>query len=388
MMATFDASWFAGRLVATALAVACASNAQAQIVFDWGGDKASTSGKQTIKFNAPAKPGDIIVSFGDRRLYFITAPGIADSYPIAIPREQSRWEGVTSVSQKRENPSWTPTPTMLAENPRLPRWVPGGHPMNPLGNRALYLGSSAYRIHGTDAPWTIGTAASKGCVRLFNDDVADLYPRVKVGSKVTVTWQTYGQGGKGAEIATTSSKATRSTVSVASHNESESQTGFTSAALFSAPDQDEADSVAAVPAKAKASSDDKATRKTDTRKAPRAPREDARKAAVAGSDSDTETDQAAAAAPVEKPAIEKRSSEKKSKQFATPQKQRPAAKLESASIETGSIDGAAPRTAADRSAEDALTIAARAEAAASRAADAADRAAAAADRAIAKRSAQ
>jgi hypothetical protein len=158
------------------------------LIFDWGGEKTADSGKQRIKFKGPGKAGDIIVSFTDRKLYYITAAGEADTYPIAIPREKSRWEGITSVTQKRENPSWTPTSNMLSENPRLPRWVPGGHPMNPLGNRALYLGSSEYRIHGTDAPWTIGTAASKGCVRMFNKDVADLYPRVKVGSKVTVTW--------------------------------------------------------------------------------------------------------------------------------------------------------------------------------------------------------
>jgi lipoprotein-anchoring transpeptidase ErfK/SrfK len=166
--------------------------AQAQgLIFDWGGEKTADSGKQRIKFKGPGKAGDIIVSFTDRKLYYITAPGEADTYPIATPREQSRWEGVTSVSQKRENPSWTPTSNMLKENPKLPRWVPGGHPMNPLGYKALYLGSSEYRIHGTDAPWTIGTAASKGCVRMFNKDVDDLYPRVKVGSKVTVTWQQF-----------------------------------------------------------------------------------------------------------------------------------------------------------------------------------------------------
>ena len=80
---------------------------------------------------------------------------------------------------------------MIKENPRLPRWVPGGHPMNPLGVRALYLGSSIYRIHGTDAPWTIGTTVSKGCIRMYNQDVLDLYPRVNVGTKVTVTYQTF-----------------------------------------------------------------------------------------------------------------------------------------------------------------------------------------------------
>jgi len=179
-------------LAALAFGLAGTAARAEDTVFDWGdNDKTVDSGKAHIKFTGPARAGDIIVSFGDRKLYFITGPGEADTYPIAIPRDQSRWEGVTTVSQKRENPSWTPTAHMMAENPKLPRWVPGGHPMNPLGIRAMYLGSSDYRIHGTDAPWTIGTAASKGCVRMFNKDVVDLYPRVKIGSKVTVTWQKF-----------------------------------------------------------------------------------------------------------------------------------------------------------------------------------------------------
>lgn len=163
-----------------------------QLLWDWGGGKTvGGSGRETVRFNTQYGKGQIIVSFSDRKLYLITQPGEAISYPIAIPREQSRWQGVLSVTQKRENPSWTPTPTMVKENPRLPRWVPGGHPMNPLGVRALYLGSSMYRIHGTDAPWTIGTAVSKGCIRLYNQDVLDLYPRVNVGAKVTVTWDSF-----------------------------------------------------------------------------------------------------------------------------------------------------------------------------------------------------
>ena len=166
--------------------------ASAQLIFDWGGqEKVNDTGRQLVRINADAKPGEIIVSFTDRKLYLITAPGQALSYPVAIPREQDRWEGRTTVTQKRENPSWTPTPTMLKENPRLPRWVPGGHPMNPLGNRALYLGSSFYRIHGTDAPWTIGTAVSKGCIRMYNKDALDVYERTKVGAKVLVTWKNY-----------------------------------------------------------------------------------------------------------------------------------------------------------------------------------------------------
>ena len=157
----------------------------------WGGEPEYGGGRQTVSFNSQYKKGQIIVSFGDRRLYLITKPGQALSYPIAVPREQSRWQGRTSVSQKRENPDWRPTPDMLKENPRLPSWVPGGHPMNPLGVRALYLGSSLYRIHGTDAPWTIGQAVSKGCIRMFNEDVKDLYPRVPVGTTVTVTWERF-----------------------------------------------------------------------------------------------------------------------------------------------------------------------------------------------------
>jgi hypothetical protein len=164
--------------------------ASAQLFWDWGGGSLiGGSGREVVRFSPRFHQGEIIVSFGDRRLYYISRPGEAISYPIAIPREESRWQGTTSVTNKRVNPSWTPTPPMNAENPNLPRWVPGGHPMNPLGVRALYLGSSTYRIHGTDAPWTIGTAVSKGCIRMYNQDVLDLYPRAAIGAKVTVTWQ-------------------------------------------------------------------------------------------------------------------------------------------------------------------------------------------------------
>jgi hypothetical protein len=149
------------------------------------------SGREVVRFSPKYAKGEVIVSFSDRRLYYITRPGEAISYPVASPRDQSRWQGVTTITMKRVDPSWTPTPEMMRENPRLPRWVPGGHPMNPLGVRALYLGSSAYRIHGTDAPWTIGTNVSKGCIRMYNQDVLDLYPRVSTGTKVTVTYDSF-----------------------------------------------------------------------------------------------------------------------------------------------------------------------------------------------------
>ena len=170
-----------------------AAGASAQFLWDWGGGNAvGGSGATSVKFSPQYQPGQIIASFTDRRLYLVTRPGEAISYPIAIPRQQSRWQGVMSVSDKRVNPSWTPTPEMVRENPRLPRWVPGGHPLNPLGVRALYLGSSMYRIHGTDAPWTIGQPVSKGCIRMYNKDVVDLFERVRIGTKVTVTWQSFG----------------------------------------------------------------------------------------------------------------------------------------------------------------------------------------------------
>jgi len=168
-----------------------AAHAQGLIDFLWGGTEEWGGKRQVVDFDKKYSADQVIVSFGDRRLYLITQKGKAISYPIAVPREQSRWQGTTTVSEKKENPSWRPTPDMLKENPKLPTWVPGGHPMNPLGVRAMYLGASTYRIHGTDAPWTIGQAVSKGCIRMYNEDVLDLYPRVPVGMKVTVTWQQF-----------------------------------------------------------------------------------------------------------------------------------------------------------------------------------------------------
>ncbi len=157
----------------------------------WGGFGGGGSGGQTVSFSSKVKPGQIIVSFGDRQLYYVIRKGEALAFPIAIPREKSRWAGSTYVSMKRVNPPWTPTAEMRKENPKLPAFVPGGHPMNPLGVRAMYLGSSMYRIHGTDAPWTIGEAVSKGCIRMYNEDALELYNRVPVGTRVLVTWNRY-----------------------------------------------------------------------------------------------------------------------------------------------------------------------------------------------------
>jgi len=195
-MQFFSRSALAGVGALLVFVAADARPAAAQLFWDWGGGQdRDGSGRETVRFDTKYTAQQIIVSFGDRKLYYISRPGEAISYPIAIPREQDRWQGVTKITDKRVNPSWRPTPDMLRENPRLPTWVPGGHRMNPLGVRALYLGSSTYRIHGTDAPWTIGTAASKGCIRMYNRDVLDLYPRVPIGTKVTVTWESFEGGG-------------------------------------------------------------------------------------------------------------------------------------------------------------------------------------------------
>jgi lipoprotein-anchoring transpeptidase ErfK/SrfK len=146
-----------------------------------------TSGRHEVSFSTRYGTRVIIVSLADRRLYYVHKKGAAISYPIGVPTGRAMWTGVEHVSQKRVNPGWTPTPEMRRENPSLPSHVPGGHPRNPLGVRALYLGSTLYRIHGTDAPWTVGQNVTHGCIRLHNSDIIDLYNRTRIGTKVIVT---------------------------------------------------------------------------------------------------------------------------------------------------------------------------------------------------------
>jgi len=159
-------------------------------LFDFGTptQRQSVTGRHLVAFPPGYEPGTILVQFSQRRLYLVLSQQRAISYPIGSPKGDARWSGDTYVSEKRVNPSWTPTPEMRQENPDLPAYVPGGHPQNPLGVRAMYLGRSLYRIHGTDAPWTVGQEVSHGCIRMFNQDVADLYQRVPIGTRVVVTW--------------------------------------------------------------------------------------------------------------------------------------------------------------------------------------------------------
>jgi lipoprotein-anchoring transpeptidase ErfK/SrfK len=141
--------------------------------------------KTTVSFSGNYSPGTIVINTGERRLYYVLGDGEAIRYGIGVGRLGFSWAGTTAVSAKREWPDWTPPEQMLRRRPDLPRHMKGGIE-NPLGARAMYLGSSLYRIHGSNEPETIGQAVSSGCFRMTNDDVVDLYARVKVGSKVVV----------------------------------------------------------------------------------------------------------------------------------------------------------------------------------------------------------
>jgi lipoprotein-anchoring transpeptidase ErfK/SrfK len=146
---------------------------------------ASAVPRETVYYNGSYAPGTIIVSTGERRLYLVLGGGQALKYGIGVGRPGFTWGGVLRVSMKKEWPDWTPPAPMLRRRPDLPRHMKGGID-NPLGARALYLGSSEYRIHGSNEPETIGQAVSSGCIRMTNADVEDLYDRVAVGAKVIV----------------------------------------------------------------------------------------------------------------------------------------------------------------------------------------------------------
>ncbi len=141
--------------------------------------------RQVVRYDTAEKPGTIVVDTGNKFLYFVMPEGKAMRYGIGVGRPGFSWAGTKTVTRKAEWPSWTPPAEMLKRRPDLPRFMAGG-PENPLGARALYLGSTLYRIHGTNEPNTIGREVSSGCIRMTNDDVIDLYGRVGVGAKVVV----------------------------------------------------------------------------------------------------------------------------------------------------------------------------------------------------------
>jgi lipoprotein-anchoring transpeptidase ErfK/SrfK len=141
--------------------------------------------KQVVYYRSSEAPGTIIISTAERHLYLVQGNGRAIRYGIGVGRDGFQWQGLVNITRKAEWPDWTPPPEMIQRQPYLPRFMAGG-PGNPLGARAMYLGTTVYRIHGTNRPDTIGTAVSSGCFRLVNADVADLYERVPVGTKVII----------------------------------------------------------------------------------------------------------------------------------------------------------------------------------------------------------
>ena len=182
---------------AAAAAVAVAASAFATQAsanpFAWLGYAATDNGNQvradlrraTVNYQTNEAPGTVIVDTQNTYLYYVLGGGQAIRYGIGVGREGFTWSGVKTVERKSEWPDWTPPPEMIARSPYLPRFMAGGA-TNPLGARAMYLSGSFYRIHGTNAPSTIGSRATAGCIRMVNDDVIDLYERVKVGAKVVV----------------------------------------------------------------------------------------------------------------------------------------------------------------------------------------------------------
>jgi lipoprotein-anchoring transpeptidase ErfK/SrfK len=141
--------------------------------------------RQVVSYATPATAGTIIIDTAHTYLYYVLGDGKAIRYGIGVGRDGFTWSGTQTVTRMAEWPDWTPPQEMIERQPYLPRWMAGGKG-NPLGARAIYLGSTVYRIHGTNAPATIGTRVSSGCIRLTNEDVTDLYSRVTVGTRIIV----------------------------------------------------------------------------------------------------------------------------------------------------------------------------------------------------------
>jgi lipoprotein-anchoring transpeptidase ErfK/SrfK len=141
--------------------------------------------REVVDYTGPYSAGTIVIDTEERRLYYVQGEGKALKYGIGVGRPGFTWAGTHRITRKAEWPGWTPPPAMRKRQPDLPYHMPGG-PDNPLGARAMYLGSTIYRIHGTAEPWTIGQAVSSGCIRMTNEDVTHLYEQVGVGTKVIV----------------------------------------------------------------------------------------------------------------------------------------------------------------------------------------------------------
>jgi lipoprotein-anchoring transpeptidase ErfK/SrfK len=181
------------------------------VVRDQGSDLGLPSQlrRQVVAYSGSEASGTIVIDTANTYLYYVLGGGRALRYGIGVGREGFTWSGIETIARKAEWPDWIPPAEMVARQPYLPRWVAGG-PGNPLGARALYLGNTAYRIHGTNAPSTIGGHVSSGCIRMLNEDVMDLYDRVQVGTKVVVL-----PNSRGRDIARSQSPGYASSQSVA-----------------------------------------------------------------------------------------------------------------------------------------------------------------------------
>ncbi|MCC3246269.1 L,D-transpeptidase [Methylocystis sp. WRRC1] len=148
--------------------------------------RTTAPGGAVVEFATDVEPGAIVISASQRRLFYVVGNGVAISYPVAVPKRGKEWSGVTSISSKHVNPDWTPPAAVKADHPELPDLIPGGAPNNPMGTRAMLLDRGEVAIHGTTTKMraSVGTAASYGCIRMRNEDVADLFDRVSVGATV------------------------------------------------------------------------------------------------------------------------------------------------------------------------------------------------------------
>lgn len=149
-------------------------------------DRRSQPTRQMVSYKSTEKPGTIIIDTTERTLHLVLDNGKALRYMVGVGREGFAWSGTERISRKAEWPSWRPPEAMRKRQPYLPAFMPGG-PNNPMGARAIYLGATLYRIHGTTESWSVGEAMSSGCIRMLNEDVLDLYERVNIGAKVIVS---------------------------------------------------------------------------------------------------------------------------------------------------------------------------------------------------------
>ena len=151
------------------------------------GAAAPAEAREVVRYSGEVRPGTIVVKTAERRLYLVLGDGTAIRYAVAVGRPGKQWQGWAQVNGKYVQPAWTPPAEVRADNPALPDVIPGGAPNNPMGVAAMTLSGGEYAIHGTNRPESIGKFASYGCIRMLNDDIADLFERVTVGTEVVVT---------------------------------------------------------------------------------------------------------------------------------------------------------------------------------------------------------